>query len=621
MPRTAVADLVGHVLAGRYRLLAPVGAGSSGRVYLADDVRLRRRVAVKVLHGALAGDEAFLRRFRAEAQLAASLGHPHIVAVYDWGEDPVAPFMVLELLTGGSLRALLDRGDRLTPSQAAHVGRQVAAALQYAHARGLVHRDVKAGNLLFDEHGIPRVADFGLARALAQASWTEPAGTMIGTARYAAPEQVGGAAVDGRADLYSLGVLLVEAVTGQAPGVSDTPFATLAARAARGLDAPPEMGPLGPVVERAGRPKPSERYADAAAMGAALTDAARRLPPPAPLRLPGLTEGLDDPEPTRFGPSTNLFDQDARASQGAKAQPLVTRSARRDRPPGSRTLVPLVVGVALLLVLGASALAALSAGGPTVAAPRLVGLTRDDAAALAANASVLLEVQRRTADDPAGLVIGQDPAPGAFVERGGAIRVVVSRGPPRVLLPSVKGSPMAEAQQQLEAAGFVVVVERRHDEEAPKDVVLGTRPSGKRAPREATITLVVSDGPAPVPVPDVAGRTYDEAVQLLTEQGLQATRRDDFNDTVASGTVIGTDPAAGQPAFRDTPVVVIVSKGPEMVQVPDVEGRTVEQASQILRDRGLVPDVRDYAPGKTVLAQSPDSGTTVKKGSTVILFL
>src|SRR5262245_35012348 len=188
MAISGVADLTGRVLAGRYRLLTPIGAGASGRVYVADDVRLRRRVAVKVLHAALADDAGFIRRFRAEAQVAASLNHPNVMAVFDWGDDEM-PFMVLELLTGGSLRSVLDTGARLSPSQAVHLGGQVTAALEYAHARGVVHRDIKPANLLFDEHGIVRVADFGLARALAEASWTEPAGTIVGTARYAAPEQ------------------------------------------------------------------------------------------------------------------------------------------------------------------------------------------------------------------------------------------------------------------------------------------------------------------------------------------------------------------------------------------------------------------------------------------------
>src|ERR1700704_626308 len=175
MPGSAVSDLAGRVLAGRYLLHGAVGTGASGRVYVAEDTRLKRRVAVKVLHSALAEDVGFLRRFRAEAQLAAALHHPNIMAVYDWGEDQV-PFMVLELLAGGSLRGMLDEGVRLTPAQAAYVGKHVTAALSHAHSRGLVHRDIKPANLLFDEHGTVRVADFGLDRALAEARWTEPAG-------------------------------------------------------------------------------------------------------------------------------------------------------------------------------------------------------------------------------------------------------------------------------------------------------------------------------------------------------------------------------------------------------------------------------------------------------------
>src|SRR5438105_8812944 len=220
MPGSVGSDLPGRVLAGRYLLHGAIGTGASGRVYVADDQRLRRRVAVKVLHSALSDDAAFLRRFRAEAQLAASLRHSNIVTVYDWGEDEV-PFMVLELLEGGSLRSVLDRGTQLTVAQAARVGRDVASALEYAHARDVLHRDVKPANLLFDEHGVVRVADFGLARALAEASWTEPAGAVVGTARYAAPEQGSGAPLDGRADLYALGLVIVESVTGSVPLVAD----------------------------------------------------------------------------------------------------------------------------------------------------------------------------------------------------------------------------------------------------------------------------------------------------------------------------------------------------------------------------------------------------------------
>src|SRR3954467_5289081 len=188
-----IADQVGRVLGGRYRLLAPIGTGASAHVYMADDTRLRRRVAVKVLHAALADDQAFLRRFRAEAEAVAALRHPNIMNVYDHGEDGGSPYLVLELLGGGSLRSLLQGGHRLSPSQALVVGLEAGRALDYAHRRGLVHRDIKPANLLFDEEGRLRIADFGVARALAEAAWTEPQGAILGTARYASPEQAQGA--------------------------------------------------------------------------------------------------------------------------------------------------------------------------------------------------------------------------------------------------------------------------------------------------------------------------------------------------------------------------------------------------------------------------------------------
>src|SRR6478736_10367181 len=255
-------ELAGRVLAGRYRLLVPIGTGASGRVYAAEDVRLRRRVAVKVLHSALADDAGFLRRFRAEAQVAAALHHPNIMAVYDWGEDD-QPFMVVELLEGGSLRAMLDRGNLLSTSQAARIGRDVADALNYAHSRGIVHRDIKPANLLFDEHGRVRIADFGLARALAEASWTEPAGAVFGTARYSSPEQARGVQLDARSDLYSLALVLVESVTGTIPFASDTTIGTLAARTMEPIVAGAAMGPLEPVIDRVGMIDPNDRYPDA----------------------------------------------------------------------------------------------------------------------------------------------------------------------------------------------------------------------------------------------------------------------------------------------------------------------------------------------------------------------
>ena len=315
-------ELVGRVVGGRYRLLRAVGSGASAHVYVAEDVRLRRRVALKVLHPALAEDKSFLRRFQAEAQIVAALRHPGIVRVYDWGEDGGAAYLAMELLEGGSLRALLDSGYRLNVSQAAALGLDVAAALAYAHSRGLVHRDVKPANLLFDEEGHASVADFGIARALAEASWTEPMGALVGTARYAAPEQLRGRPLDGRADVYALAVVLVEAVTGTVPFARDTVLAALLARADQPLHVPAALGPLGPVLEQGGTADP-ERRLNAESVAHAIALVARQLRAPAPLPLPGLAtlEAKDLTEATAPGSG---------ARKPARFRPIHTRR----RPPG-----------------------------------------------------------------------------------------------------------------------------------------------------------------------------------------------------------------------------------------------------------------------------------------------
>jgi eukaryotic-like serine/threonine-protein kinase len=619
MVQSAVADLVGRVLVSRYRLLAPIGAGTSGRVYLADDVRLRRRVAVKVLQPGLGDDAGFVRRFQAEAQLAAALHHPHVMAVYDWGQDEGLAFMVVELLRGGSLRALLDQGPNLSPAQAARVGRQVAEALHYAHDRGLVHRDIKPANLLFDEHGALRVADFGLARALAEASWTEPVGALVGTARYAAPEQGGAFPIDGRADLYALAVVLVEATTGEVPIVGDSPIGTLAARTVRGILAPPELGALGAVIERAGRPDRSDRYPDAATMAAALADVATRLPEPAPLSLPGLGEAAEDPDPTRSGVPTRTPPGDGdTAEEGVYAIPV------RSGPARTWSAVPFVVGAAVLAAIILAAVLLLTGGsGPGVAAPTLIGQTEKTAVSKAADAGVLVQVTgQRRADDPRGLIIAQDPAPGLFVGRGGQIDVVVSLGPPPVPVPSVVGRSLTDAQAILGQAGFQVNVEQRYDNTVPKGTVMSTSPAGaSKAPPESTVNVVVSEGPAPIPIPDVSNQSYAAAAQVLSGKGFNPVAQNAYSDTVAVGQVIGTNPPAGTAVVPGTQITVNVSQGPQPVAVPNVVGLPVEAASQQLTAVGLVPDVQNYGPGKPVKSTSPAAGTMVKKGSTVTLNL
>jgi serine/threonine protein kinase/beta-lactam-binding protein with PASTA domain len=337
---TTIAEQVGRVVGGRYRLLAPVGAGASSQVFAASDTRLDRRVAVKVLHPMLATDRVFLRRFSAEARLAASLDHPSIMRVFDWGEEAEGPYLVLEFLGGGSLRALLDTGVLLNHAQAARIGAEAAAGLAYAHRRGIVHRDIKPGNLIFDEEGRLRIADFGVARALAESAMTEPMGAIFGTARYASPEQAEGRALDDRSDVYSLALVLYEALTGRVPFTGDTIASTLMSRVGATLPIAPELGPLAPILAQAAISEPLARL-DAVAMSSDLELLVRDLPQPEPLPL-------------------------------VRAQIDPRAAIRRDRDPTSQVSLPLPPSDGPLPPAAAAAAAADSfgAGGAADFAPR-----------------------------------------------------------------------------------------------------------------------------------------------------------------------------------------------------------------------------------------------------------
>jgi eukaryotic-like serine/threonine-protein kinase len=628
MPGSVSSDLLpGRVLAGRYLLHGAIGTGASGRVYVADDQRLRRRVAVKVLHAALADDAAFLRRFRAEAQLAASLHHPNIVTVYDWGQDDV-PFMVLELLEGGSLRSMLDQGALLTVGQAARVGRDVASALEYAHARDVLHRDIKPANLLFDEHGVVRVADFGLARALAEASWTEPAGGMVGTARYASPEQATGVQLDARSDVYSLALVLVESVTGRVPFAADTTIGMLTARTQRPLIAPEELGPLAAVIDRAGRVQPGDRYPDAGTMRQALADVGDALPPPGPLVLAGMLD-QHDPHPTRVAaPATPpLFDQDAvlLPPPPAPAHEKPARAARArgsGRTPGQRRLVPFVVGLVLLatVALAASAFARVS-GASTLAVPAFTGRDATQAEQLARQQGLTYSVSRQVAPDPKNVVVGQSPSAGSWTA-GHHVRLIVSAGPAPVSVPSIKGQAWPAVEKQLDGVGFVTRVSSQYNTKLPANTVIGVKPvPGTRVAPDATLAVVLSKGLPPVEVPDVSKLTYAAAQAALGAKHLTATRGADvFSNDVPKGLVISTLPAAGQFAKYGGAVEVHLSHGPILVKVPDLTGDTLSEAQAQINDtHGLGISINGSEHGNDVVVdQTPKPGAMVPLETTTV---
>jgi serine/threonine-protein kinase len=648
----SLTDSIGRVLGDRYRLVTPVGTGASAHVYLADDVSLKRQVAIKVLHPALAGDLAFLKRFRAEARAVAALNHPNILAVYDWGEEDGEPYLVLEYLAGGSLRQIFDTGTRLTPEQAVRIGIEACAGLDYAHRRGLIHRDIKPANLLFDADGRLRIADFGLARALAEAAWTEPDGAILGTARYAAPEQVEGWVLDGKADVYGLALVLYEGVTGESPFIGDTTVATLMARLGALLPEHEALGPLGDVLLWAAAPDPAERY-DAAQFGEKLAELATTLPAPAPLPL--VTPDREDEDPFLMAAAvglTTVTERPARPAVARPAEPVgdltelgvpVAPSSTGAPPSGAPALEParrrrrwpwlVVAGIVVAALLAAGITWAVSAKvfTPSTPVPKLVGRTLPAATAQAEASHLHLRVSGRTTSItvPAGVVISQQPTAraGTSVKQGSNVSVVVSSGLPLVAIPAVTSfSNCHDAVAALAAVHLVGTcppTAAQYSSSVATGAVISTTPAG-HAPYGSTVTIVTSKGHAPLPVPTVTGpgSSYATAAATLTSLGFAPVQANDYSSTVPKGQVIGTvpDPTAG-PVPYGSQVTVQVSLGPKPVTIPPLAQQSPSAAEAALAALGLHVGGPYGPPGSTtVVSTVPAAGTQVPLGSTVDVY-
>jgi serine/threonine-protein kinase len=586
----------------------------------------------------------------------------------------------MELLEGGSLRSLLDSGRRLTVSQVAALALDVASALAYAHARGLVHRDVKPANLLFDEDGHVSVADFGIARALAEASWTEPLGAMLGTARYAAPEQLKGAPLDGRADVYSLAVVAVEAVTGDVPFSRDTALGALMARAEQPLSVPGELGPLAPVLERAGTVSPEDRLsAEAFAQGIAIV--ARQLRAPAPLPLPGIAASLegvfgreptdlagghrrphdagitilvDDleimaPAPGAGSPSTHPPGSGPPGSGPPESGPPGNgeRAATATGPPvratgaepvagpgalhgagrpGRRRWLrrSLVVAVAVVLLGGAAGAAlVLKRPAPTYAVPRLGGEALGDARAVLAGDHLLLAVVGTQWDAAAkGSVITQYPLAGTSLRARSTVGVTVSLGPEPVAVPDLSTLDLAQATSELRSDRLRLGrVARRSSMTVLDGSVISWSPRGRPVLPGTAVQLVVSEGRPMAVVPPVASGTSFAALEAaLRAAGFKVAELTVYNDDVPAGDVVSVSPSAGTREVVGSTVTVTVSIGPHTVTLPaGIVGLSVDQAVKVLSRLGLYVYEVQGSPLSAVTGSQPAVGTAVLYGKSVVL--
>ena len=704
-------NIVGHTLGNRYRLLNLIGMGSSARVYLAEDVKLRRRVAVKLLHASLAGDESFLRRFQREAESLAPLTHPNIVIIHDVNDRQNAngepPYLVTEYLSGGSLRNLLDAGRPITVAQAALVGLGTARGLTFAHAHGVVHRDIKPANLLFGDDQRVRIGDFGLARALADYGRTEPAGALVGTAKYLSPEQARGTAnLDGRSDVYSLALVLYEAVTGEVPFTADTWQGTAMARLQNDLVCAHDLGPLGPILEAAATIDPQQRF-DAEGFALALESVAKELPRPDPLLLDGSrvldrAAQLDERDPTLFAvgarttsaplddltmhaptsfapdrtrtnggavttptgptgfatpgqaglPSTDADPSTAitRTTQPAQLnQPTFTKEsselttsapkrAKRFRmkakvsqtsPPSveaadSRRPRPtkVLAGIlAFVLIGGAATGVVIARRTPTHKVPSLVGMTVDAGITEVTDEKFTVVTLPPEFDKtvPAGAIIRQVPDAGQTLKERQQITVVASKGIEPVNVPDVTNLTLEAAVAALEAVGLRSSnpPQFRPDEAVEAGRVVGWNPRGQLAPN-SLVTLVVSSGPAQVELPKVRGLSPDAAVAALPT-GVGSTLIQVFSDAKV-GTVSGSDPKAGTMIRRGDTVKIFVSKGPELIKVPNVINLSWNDAAAQLRAAGLSIGNTFGPADLPVLHTRPLRNTRVKRGTKINLY-
>ncbi|HEV3001130.1 MAG TPA: PASTA domain-containing protein [Solirubrobacteraceae bacterium] len=591
-----------HVVDGRYRLVSRLGSGGMADVWCADDLQLGRRVALKLLHRRFAEDDEFVERFRREASSAAGLQHPNVVSVYDRGEYDGTYYIAMELLEGRTLKDLVRQEGPLDPARAIDLTVQVLRAARFAHKRGIVHRDLKPHNVIVDDEDRAKVTDFGIARA--GASDMTETGSILGTAQYLSPEQAQGHAVSAQSDLYAIGIVLYELLTGTVPFDGESAV-TIALKQVSEPPLPPSrLNPsvvpdLEAVVLRALAKDPAHRFGDADDFIAAL-EAAR-----AGLGAPG-------------GAATTAF---LPVGGAAVAEEVAYAGPPDDR---GRRWWPWALLVALL-VAGAVVAALLLTGAETRAVPRVVGADVATAARALRNQGFVPVTERVRHRLPEDEVIAQDPAPGTELEVGEEVTITVSDGPGLAGVPGVEGLPRRDARRRLTGAGFKVRERREPSAEVAAGRVVETTPSaGTQVEIGSTVTMVVSSGPEEVTVPAVEGDSLDAARAELQRVGLEVSVTREETEAAAPDTVIGQDPAAGAEVEKGSTVTLTVAKEVEKVAVPDVTGLDESRAAERLSGAGLEvhvaerPVERPSEDGR-VLGQSPSPGGQVERGAQVTI--
>ena len=613
-----------RVYTNRYEIVRHLARGGMAEVYLAHDQLLDRRVALKVLFPEFARDPAFVQRFRREAQAAANLNHPNIVAVFDWGEEDGTYFIVMEYVEGRSLREAIQAEGPLYANLAADLASDIAGALGYAHRNGVVHRDVKPGNILLTPQGQVKVTDFGIARAAGASEGLTQTGSVMGTATYFSPEQAQGLPVDARSDVYSLGVVLYEMVCGIPPFAGESPISVAYKHVREEPTRPTVVNPdvppgLETIILTAMAKSPEARYDSADDLRA---DLARFRRGEQTTSVPLAAVPVTGADVTVANPRLdNVYDRTSVAT--VVPSPTIPVAPRRSAAPFVLVLVALL---AVLLGLGYLLARQLSGGssGALIPVGNYVGQTQHDAELLIQNAGLKADSSSEENDQvTAGQVFSQDPAAGTKIDKGGTVHLKISGGKGQVKVPDVTGQSLDDAQSQLRDAGLDYNVQQEtSDAVAAGKVTRTDPPASSQVEKGAVIKLYVSLGKEQVTIPDVSGQDQVTAANTLGAKSLSTEPVYQASDSVDKDKVIGTNPPAGTSVPKNSKVQLIVSSGPEQVSVPNLYGRTQSEAMNDLQAVGLNGTVTsvtcsDSSSAGKVIAQSPSAGSKVAKGSSV----
>jgi serine/threonine protein kinase len=616
----------GTTYGDRYSVFERVGAGGMAEVYRAHDELLGRDVAIKVLSERFARDSSFVERFRREAQSAANLNHPQIVSLYDYGSDGDAYFIVMEFIDGTSLADIIHREAPLLPERAAEIALDVAKALDRAHSAGIVHRDIKPGNILITKDGHTKVTDFGIARAAHgdnEQTMTQT-GMVIGTAAYLSPEQAQGQPVDGRSDLYSLGVVLYEMLVGHAPFAGDTPLA-IAYKHVRETAAPPSSlnpdvpGALDAIVMKALAKNRDNRYQSAVEFE---QDLQRFL----------------SGQQVHATPLLNDETQVGGALPITATQVLRPDTSTRVIPPPERSRVGwyLLSALGILLIFGLIGWLLFNnlLGGspaPKVTVPNVVGKDVGAAKTILQKRHLKATVHRQRSNQPAGRVLAQDPPAGGRLARDSSVTLTVSGGPGQTAVPNITGSKLSDAKASLKSNHLVLGTQTKQasDTVPLNHIVSQSPPPGSQVARGSAVDVVVSSGPATISVPSVIGQSQSDAIKTLHAAGLRVLINQGPSDTVPKDQVISQDPGGGSDVPTGSTVTILVSQGPQSQPLPDVTGQNANQAQKLLEQNyGLVVTQQPYTGASpctvtphSVCAEDPKPGTQVSPGDSVTLFV